>query len=132
MLLRLAYLFMVRLSGWLALLARSDTSEDAEILVLRHEVAVLRRQVAPPRPDWADRAVIAALARVLPQHLPATEAKMFRQAAFRSARACWSTTADTPHRARPAPGGLGRGQPRRQVRPSRSSASTSNTQPRPA
>jgi hypothetical protein len=53
----------------LALLARSDTSKDAEILVVRHEVAVLRRQVAPPKPDWADRAVIAALARVLPRHL---------------------------------------------------------------
>ena len=69
MLLCLAYLFMVRLFDWLALLARSDASKDTEILVLRHEVAVLRRQVAPPKPDWADRAVIAALARALPRHL---------------------------------------------------------------
>lgn len=55
--------------GWLALLARSDTSKDVEILVLRHEVAVLRCQVTHPKPNWADRAVIAALARLLPRHL---------------------------------------------------------------
>ena len=69
MLFRLAYLLMVRLFSWLALLARSDMSKDVEILVLRHEVAVLRRQVARPKPNWADRAVIAALARLLPRHL---------------------------------------------------------------
>ncbi len=60
---------MIRLFGWLALLARSSTSKDVEILMLRHEVAVLRRQVARPKLDWADRAVIAALARLLPRHL---------------------------------------------------------------
>ena len=68
-LIRLIYLFMGRVLGWLALLAHSDAAKDAEILVLWHEVAVLRRQVACPRPDWADSAVLAALARRLPGHL---------------------------------------------------------------
>jgi len=60
---------MIRLFGWVALLARSDTSKDVEILVLRHEIAVLRRQITRPKPDWADRAVITALARLLPKRL---------------------------------------------------------------
>jgi transposase InsO family protein len=66
---RLAYLLMIRVFDWLALLARSDISKDVEILVLQHEVAVLRRQIGRPKPDWADRAMIAALTRLLPRHL---------------------------------------------------------------
>jgi hypothetical protein len=70
----LGYLIARRLVGGLALLARSDTAKDAEILVLRHQLAVLQRQVGRPRLTWADRAIIAALALRLP---PARRVGMF-------------------------------------------------------
>lgn len=68
-LIRLIFLFLVRMFGWLVLLARDDTAKDAQSLMLRRETAVLRRQVARPKPDWADHAVIAALAMLLPGRL---------------------------------------------------------------
>ena len=67
----LAYRLLVTVVSWLALLARSSASKDAEILVLRHEVTVLRRATQRPRLAWSDRAVLAALARVLPKALRA-------------------------------------------------------------
>ena len=63
---RFSYLVVLSVFGWLALLSRSGRAKDAEILILRHQVAVLQRQAATPRLSWADRAVLAALARLLP------------------------------------------------------------------
>ena len=65
---RFAYLAGLRVFGWLALLARSDHAKDAEILILRHQVAVIQRQVKTPRLTWADRAVLAEPFRGDRQH----------------------------------------------------------------
>src|SRR6266567_1415277 len=70
MTLRLTYLLLCQVLRWLALLARSSAAKDAELLMLRHEVAVLRRQETQPRVNWADRAVLAGLVLRLARENP--------------------------------------------------------------
>jgi putative transposase len=67
---RLLYLIFVRLCGWLVLPGRSSASKDAGLLVLRHEITVLRRANPRPRLDWAGRAALAALIRLWPPRPP--------------------------------------------------------------
>src|SRR3954452_2084454 len=67
--LRLLYLVFGQLISWLTLFGRTTSSKDIELLVLRHEVAVLRRTNPRPRLDWADRALFAALIRCLSPNL---------------------------------------------------------------
>jgi putative transposase len=67
--LRLLYLISVTVFGWLRLLAGNAAAKDLEILILRHEVTVLRRHISRPRPCWPDRAILSALTRLLPRYL---------------------------------------------------------------
>ena len=82
----LRYLIAIRVLGWLVLLGRGQASKDAEIMVLRHEVTVLRRQVTRPKPDWADRAVPTALA-------PAAARRAARPSARHTGHAAGGTAA---------------------------------------
>src|SRR3954465_7913074 len=97
-----------KLLGWIVLRTRSDTSKEIEILVLRHQLAVLQRRTPRPRMTWTDRALIAALTRLLPRPrrlgllvTPATILRWHRQLITRR----WTTKPVRP--GRPAiPAGL--------------------------
>jgi putative transposase len=69
MIVRIVCMIAFRVLGWLALLSRRRSGLIVEVLVLRHELAVLRRQVTKPRPSWPDRAILSALCRLLPRQL---------------------------------------------------------------
>jgi putative transposase len=73
--LKLIYLTFAKLLGWMVLRIRSDTSKDIEILVLRHQLAVLQRREPRPRMSWADRALTAVLARRLPASLSGSKTR---------------------------------------------------------
>jgi putative transposase len=106
--LQLIYLMFSKLLSWIVLHTRSDATKDIEILVLRHQLAVLQRRTPRPRTTWTDRALIAALTRLLPTPrrlgllvTPATILRWHRQLVARQ----WTTTTTGP--GRPAiPAGL--------------------------
>ena len=64
--LRLIYQMFSKLLGWIVLRNRSDTTTEIEILVLRHQLAVLQRRTPRPPMSWTDRALITAFTRLLP------------------------------------------------------------------
>ena len=97
--LRLIYQMFSTLLGWIALRVRSDPSKEIEILVLRHQLAVLQRRTQRPTMSWTDHALIAAPTRLLPirQRLgllvtPATILRWHRQLIARR----WTTTPARP------------------------------------
>ena len=108
MALRLIYQMFAKLLSWIVLRTRSDTTKEIEILVLRHQLAVLQRRTPRPRMSWTDRALIAALTRLLPVRrrlgllvTPATILRWHRQLVARR----WTTQPVRP--GRPAiPAGL--------------------------
>ena len=67
MCLRFVFLLITRLAAWLRLSRREEAWKAAEILILRHQVAVLRRRPRRPKLNWADRALLAALLGVIPK-----------------------------------------------------------------
>jgi putative transposase len=112
--LRLIYQMLSTLLGWIVLRARSDTNKEIEILVLRHQLAVLQRRTPRPGMSWTDRALLAALTRLLPRPrrlgllaTPATILRWHRTLVARQwkmtpARPCSTMGALSPAR-RPAP-----------------------------
>ena len=96
---KMIYEMFAKLLSWMVLHARPDTANEIEILVLRHQLAVLRRGTPRPRISWTDRAVLAALVRLLPARrrrgflvTPATILRWHRQLVRRR----WTTPHTRP------------------------------------